>query len=229
MTVSREILIVEDDAMSRQALAEQLQRHQEFAVTQASTAAQAFEIVTSQYFAAIILDVGLPDMDGRELCRLMRRAGITIPILMLAGAASDADMILGLDSGASDYIAKPVPLDVLRARVLAQLRPQPFGDDDALDIGPYSFRPSAKLLTDRVGRKEIRLTQKETTILKYLYAAGDRVTSRVILSKEILGDNSSVALRAIEDHIHRLRRKIESDPKKPQILVTERGGYRLVS
>src|ERR1700749_1010447 len=122
MRASRKILIVDDDVALRQSLAEQLELHEEFASVQCDSAAQALRIASADRFDAILLDVGLPDMDGRELCRLLRRAGVQIPIVILTGADSDADTVLGLDSGADDYVTKPFRLGVLLARLRAHLR-----------------------------------------------------------------------------------------------------------
>ena len=93
----------------------------------------------------IILDVGLPDMDGREVCRLMRKSGVKCPILMLTGHTTDADTILGLDAGANDYVAKPFKFAVLLARIRAQLRQHEQSEDAVFTIGPYSFRPAMKM------------------------------------------------------------------------------------
>ncbi|HEX4111658.1 MAG TPA: response regulator transcription factor, partial [Stellaceae bacterium] len=130
------ILIVDDDDMLRHALAEQLELHEEFAVAEAPTAAKALELAKTQRFDAVLLDVGLPDMDGRALCRLLRRAGVRAPVLMLTGADSDVDTILGLDAGANDYITKPFRLDVLLARLRAQLRQHAASEDAIFTIGP---------------------------------------------------------------------------------------------
>ncbi|HUN46193.1 MAG TPA: response regulator transcription factor [Stellaceae bacterium] len=228
MVGGRKILIVDDDEALRHSLAEQLELHQEFQVAQVETANQALEQVKQQYFDAILLDVGLPDMDGRELCRLMRRSNIRTPILMLTGADSDADTILGLDSGANDYIPKPFRLNVLLARLRAQLRQHEQSEDAIFTIGPYTFRPSTKLLLDQSGRKKIRLTEKETSILKYLFRAGDRTVGRDALLNEVWGYNAGVTTHTLETHVYRLRQKIERDPARAEILVTEPGGYRLV-
>jgi len=184
--------------------------------------------VKQQYFDAILLDVGLPDMDGRELCRLMRRNAVRSPILMLTGADGEADTILGLDAGANDYITKPFRLNVLLARLRAQLRQHEQSEDAVFTIGPYTFRPSAKILLDQVGRKKVRLTEKETSILKYLYRAGSRTVGRDALLNEVWGYNAGVTTHTLETHVYRLRQKIERDPTHAEILVTEPGGYRLV-
>ncbi|HXZ00532.1 MAG TPA: response regulator transcription factor [Stellaceae bacterium] len=228
MTGGRRILIVDDDEALRHSLAEQLQLHEEFQPIEAETAATALDAAKQQHIDAILLDVGLPDMDGRDLCRLMRRSGVRAPILMLTGADSDVDTVLGLDSGANDYITKPFRLNVLLARLRAQLRQHALSEDAVFTIGPYTFRPSAKLLTDETGRKKVRLTEKETAILKYLYRAGDRIIGRDRLLNEVWGYNAGVTTHTLETHVYRLRQKIERDPAKAQILVTEPGGYRLV-
>jgi DNA-binding response OmpR family regulator len=228
MRAVRRILIVDDDGALRQSLAEQLELHGEFAAVECDTAARAMEMARAERFDAILLDVGLPDMDGRELCQLLRRAGIRIPIVILTGADSEADTIQGLDSGADDYVTKPFRLSVLLARLRAHLRQSELSDDAVLTIGPYTFRPSAKLLMDPSGRKKVRLTEKETAILKYLYRAGDQPIGRDILLGEVWGYNAGVTTHTLETHVYRLRQKIERDPTRAEILVTEPGGYRLV-
>ena len=228
MRSGRKILIVDDDAALRQALAEQLELNDEFTAVECDTAAQALEIAEKDRFDAILLDIGLPDMDGRELCGVLRRSGVHVPIVMLTASDTDADTVLGLDSGADDYVTKPFRLSVLLARLRAHLRQSEHSDDAVFTIGPYSFRPSAKLLTDPGGRKKVRLTEKETAILKYLYRAGDRVIGRDTLLGEVWGYNAGVTTHTLETHVYRLRQKIERDPAAAQILVTEPGGYRLV-
>jgi DNA-binding response OmpR family regulator len=228
MRAGRRILIVDDDGALRQSLAEQLELNEEFLTTECDTAAGALEIAKKERFDAILLDVGLPDMDGRELCRLLRREAVQVPIMMLTGSDSDADTVLGLDSGADDYVTKPFRLGVLLARLRAHLRQSEHSDDAEFTIGPYVFRPAAKLLIDPGNRKKVRLTEKETAILKYLYRAGDRVIGRDTLLDEVWGYNAGVTTHTLETHVYRLRQKIERDPARAEILVTEPGGYRLI-
>jgi DNA-binding response OmpR family regulator len=228
MSNAKRVLLVDDDQPLREALVEQLKLHEEFVTETASDAAQALDVVRQRYFDVILLDVGLPDMDGRELCRLFRRNGVRAPVVMLTGADSEADTILGLDAGANDYITKPFRLGVLLARLRAQLRQHEQSEDAVFTIGPYNFRPSAKLLVDAGGKKKIRLTEKETAILKYLFRAGERPTGRELLLNEVWGYNAGVTTHTLETHVYRLRQKIEQDPSKAEILITEPGGYRLV-
>ena len=166
-------------------------------------------------------------MDGREVCRLMRRNGVKSPIIMLTGQDTDADQILGLDVGANDYVTKPFRLSVLLARLRAQLRQHEQSEDAVFTIGPYTFQPANKLLVNAEEQK-VRLTEKETAILKYLYRAGDKVVSRDTLLGEVWGYNAGVTTHTLETHVYRLRQKIEADPSNATILVTEPGGYRLI-
>ncbi len=227
MTTGKRVLIVDDDTTLLRMLGEQLQLHEEFSTVGAETGTQALEEVKSDYFDVIILAVGLPDMDGREVCRLMRRGGVKSPIIMLTGADTDADTILGLDAGANDYITKPFRLGVLLARLRAHIRQHELSDDAVFTIGPYTFQPGAKLLVDNEDNRKIRLTDKETAILKYLYRAGDRVIGRDVLLDEVWGYNAGVTTHTLETHVYRLRQKIERDPSSAEILTTEPGGYRL--
>ena len=226
MRVGRKILIVDDDGALRQSLAEQLELHEEFASVQCDSAASALQLAGTDRFDAILLDVGLPDMDGRELCRLLRHTGVQVPIIMLTGADSDADTVLGLDSGADDYVTKPFRLSVLLARLRAHLRQSEHSDDAVFTIGPYTFRPSAKILLDP-SQKKIRLTEKETNILKFLYRSGETVPRETLLH-EVWGYNPAVTTHTLETHIYRLRQKIEVNPGQARLLVTESGGYRLM-
>ena len=228
MAADRTILLVEDDDALRESLVDQLKLHEDFETVAVETGNAAMEAVRERRFDLLILDVGLPDMDGRELCRLLRRNDVKAPILMLTGADSEADTILGLESGANDYITKPFKLGVLLARIRAQLRQHERSEDAVFALGPYSFRLSAKMLLDADGNKTIRLTEKESAILKYLFRAGDAVIGRDELLNEVWGYNSGITTHTLETHVYRLRQKLEADPSNAQILVTEPGGYRLV-
>ncbi len=228
MAAAKTVLLVDDDNALRDALHEQLDLHEEFETTEAETGARALELAKSQRFDAILLDVALPDLDGREVCRLLRRSGVKAPIIMLTAQDGDADTILGLESGANDYITKPFRLGVLVARLRAHMRQHEQSEDAVFAIGRYSFRPAGKLLLDSESGEKVRLTEKETAILKYLYRAGARVVNRETLLSEVWGYNSGVTTHTLDTHVYRLRQKMERDPSAAVILVTEPGGYRLV-
>ncbi|RFB78735.1 response regulator transcription factor [Methylovirgula sp. 4M-Z18] len=227
MIQSRKILIVDDDNDLRAALAEQLTLHEEFSASEADTAAKGLSAVRTDPPDLVIMDVGLPDMDGREAVKLLRKNGFKNPVIMLTGQTADSDVVLGLESGANDYVVKPFRFAVLLARIRAHLRQHEASDDAMFKIGPYTFRPSSKHLVSEKGSK-LRLTEKETAILRFLYRAGLQVVPRDILLREVWGYNSNVTTHTLETHIYRLRQKIESDPATPQILLTDAGGYKLV-
>lgn len=223
----KKILLVDDDDLLRDALTDQFAVHDEFQVELATTAAEAIARVKEEaHIDLMLLDVGLPDMDGREACRIMRRNGFKSPIIMLTGADSEADTILGLDAGANDYVPKPFKFGVLLARVRAHMRSHEQSEDAVFKVGPYEFRPAVKMLVTEADKK-IRLTEKETSILKFLYRAGGRPVTRDVLLDEVWGYNSGVTTHTLETHVYRLRQKIEPDPSNASILLTEAGGYRL--
>jgi len=230
MARAKQILLIDDDEILRDSLAEQLELTGEFATACAATGAEGVERAGAGDIELVLLDVGLPDRDGREVCQALREAKVTAPIIMLTGAVADEDTITGLEAGANDYVTKPFKFNVLLARIRAQLRQHEQSEDAIFPIGPYTFKPSAKMLFDdeRRGRK-IRLTEKETSILKYLYRAGGAVIGRQTLLTEVWGYNAEVTTHTLETHIYRLRQKIERDPANARILVTEPGGYRLAA
>jgi DNA-binding response OmpR family regulator len=227
MSNASRLLVIDDDRDLRDTLAEQLGLYEEFRVTTAENATQAIDAVKDDRIDLAIMDVGLPDMDGREAVKIMRRGGFRSPIIMLTAQVSDSDTVLGLEAGANDYVAKPFKFAVLLARIRAQLRQYEASEDAVFQIGPYTFRPGSKLLTTGRGSK-LKLTEKETAILRYLYRAGQKVVGREILLAEVWGYNSAVTTHTLETHIYRLRQKIETDPSNARILVTEPGGYKLM-
>ena len=227
MASKRTILIVDDDAELREALVEQLALHEEFDAVAVDTGTKGVQAVKNGTVHLVIMDVGLPDVDGREAVRIMRKNGFKAPIIMLTAHDTDSDTILGLEAGANDYVVKPFRFAVLLARIRAQLRQHEASEDAVFTIGPYTFRPASKLLLTPKGGK-VRLTEKETAILRYLYRAGQKPVSRETLLQEVWGYNSGVTTHTLETHIYRLRQKVEKDAATPAILVTEAGGYKLV-
>jgi DNA-binding response OmpR family regulator len=217
MTSQKKILLVDDDDVLRGTLKDQFSLHDDYSVTDVATATAGIKAIKAEHADMVILDVNLPDMDGRYKG----------PILMLTAEAADADAILGLDSGANDYITKPFRFGVLLARIRAHFRQHEQSEDAIFKVGPYSFKPSAKQLSREDGRK-VRLTEKETAIIKFLLRSGEQIVSRDILLHDVWGYNAGVTTHTLETHIYRLRQKIERDPAHAEILVTEGGGYKLI-
>ena len=224
---ARTILLVDDDNDLRETLTEQLSLYEEFTILQEPTAAKGIHTARNQQIALLVMDVGLPDMDGREAVKLLRKGGFKAPIIMLTGHDTDSDTILGLEAGANDYVTKPFRFAVLLARIRAQLRQHEQSEDATFTVGPYTFKPGQKLLTLENGQK-IRLTEKEAAIIRYLYRADQKVVTRDVLIEEVWGYNSGVTTHTLETHVYRLRQKIERDPSNAEILVTENGGYKIV-
>jgi DNA-binding response OmpR family regulator len=224
MNRRRKVLLVDDDVALRSSLAEQLAA--DYDTAEAGTGADALAVAKGEPFDAILLDIGLPDADGRQVCRRMRDDGVSAPIIMLTASAGEAETVEGLDSGANDYVTKPFRLNELLARLRAQLRLHEASEDAVFNIGPYSFQPGAKLLLDTAAKRKIRLTEKEAAILRFLYRAAAPVSRETLLG-EVWGYNAGVNTHTLETHIYRLRQKMERDPANAEILVTTPGGYRL--
>jgi DNA-binding response OmpR family regulator len=220
------ILIVDDDSSLREALTEQLSLHDEFEAVAVENGIKGVQAAKVGQIDLVIMDVGLPDIDGREAVRILRKNGFNAPIIMLTGHDTESDTVLGFESGANDYVNKPFRFTVLLARVRVQLRQYEASENTTFNIGPFTFWPSAKLLLSPEGKK-VRLTDKETSILRYLYRAGQRPVSREMLLRDVWGYNSGLTTHTVETHIYRLRQKIEKDAAAPAILVTEAGGYKL--
>ncbi|MGE0223764.1 MAG: response regulator transcription factor [Acetobacteraceae bacterium] len=228
MEGKRPILLVEDDDDLREAMAENLAATREFDVTAVGSLAQAdAAIAANGDFAAIILDLGLPDGNGREWCVNLRSAGHHMPIIMATGATDESDVVNGLDAGANDYVSKPIRSAELIARINRQLQLAESSIRAVFKFGPWIFRPADRLLTDGSSRRRVKLTEKEAAILRFLYQANERPINRETLLDKVWGYNAGVTTHTLETHIYRLRQKVENDPKDFRLLVTESAGYRL--
>jgi DNA-binding response OmpR family regulator len=223
---TRTILVVDDDDDLRNTLVEQLSLYEEFSVLSEQTATKGVHAARGGVIDLLIMDVGLPDMDGREAVKLLRKSGFKAPIIMLTGHDTDSDTILGLEAGANDYVTKPFKFAVLLARIRVQLRQHEQSEDAVFTVGPYTFKPAQKLLIDQKGAK-VRLTEKEANIIRFLYRADRKAVTRDTLLQEVWGYNSNVTTHTLETHVYRLRQKIERDPQRAEILLTDSGGYRL--
>lgn len=224
----RHILIVDDDRVFSEALVERFLAYDELEVSTAETASAGMRAAREGQFDLIVMDVGLPDMDGREAVKLLRKSGVRVPIIMLTGQDSDPDEILGLESGANDYVTKPCRFELLLARINAHLRQHDGSEHARFTLGPFTFEPGKKLLTAISGSK-VRLTELETRTLRLLHDRSPDSVPREKMLTEIWGYNSTVQTHTLETHIYRLRQKMERDPSDPHILVTANGGYRLIT
>ena len=225
MSHQRTILIVDGDSAMRETLREQLTRDDAFAVVEAGSAREAELRLFSvdARFAAVIMDAALPDGDGHAVCARLRANGLSMPVILMNGV----DRTSSTDDTIT--IAKPFRLSELMARLrtrldarVAETEPSP-----AIRIGPYEFSPEDKALRHGTDNLRIRLTEKEAAILAFLHRMGARAVPRQELLAKVWGYNPAVTTHTLETHIYRLRRKIEVDPAKACLLITEAGGYRL--
>jgi len=221
------ILLVEGNDPIRQSLAEQIEFYMGIDTVEAATGVHALKLVKKQKFALILLDMSLPDFDGRDVYQLMRCSGLDTPIVIFIETGTEVDTFSGLSLGAAQYIVKPFRLGLLLARIRSLVCDQDLQKTPIMTIGQYCFEPDNKLLIDAVTDKEIRLTEKETSILELLYLSDDKVVRRDILLDTVWGYKASVKTHTLETHIYRLRQKIEIVPSESKILITEAGGYRL--
>ena len=229
MITTRHVLIVEDDPTQCENLAEGLTVGGEFAVTTAVTLGEADAHINAAgaHFDAIVLDLGMPDGDGHSYCAKLRSQGHKMPIIFVTGSGDEVNVVRGLDAGANDYVVKPVRAHELRARLDAQLRGFDGSEAAEFTIGPFTFRPAAKLLMDPVKNRRLRLTNKEIAILKFLYEAKRQPVTRQLMLDKVWGYNSGVTTHTLETHIYRLRQKLEANPAECRLLVTVVGGYVL--
>jgi DNA-binding response OmpR family regulator len=229
MNGPRHILIVGAEPGLRETLAQALETGGMFQVSDAAGAAEAMARtqLRQQPLDAIIVQAALADGDGTELCSRLRRRGLRVPIIVLSDADGEQDVVRALDAGASDYVVKPFRIAELKARLRAQIREHETSEDAVLVIGPYHFRPGTRSLHEPVENRQIRLTQKEVTILKCLYRAAGQPVSRQALLAEVWSYSAGARTHTVETHIYRLRRKIEPDPARPSVIVNDGGGYCL--
>jgi DNA-binding response OmpR family regulator len=222
------ILIVEDDEAIAQGLRDNFQ-FEGYETHWASDGETAVRLAREEKPDLIVLDIRLPRMSGYEVCRKLRAAGSTTPILMLTARGEEEDRILGLDLGADDYVTKPFSVRELLARARALLRRSSVAQalPDELRIGDIviDFRSYE---AHRNGRP-IDLTRKEFGVLRLLAACEGRVVTRDELLETVWGLNAGQSTRTIDNHVATLRAKLEDDPSHPRALHTVHGvGYKLV-
>ena len=180
-----------------------------------------------QAYDLIVLDIMLPGMNGFEVCRRLRQASVTTPILFLTAKSQEIDKVLGLELGADDYVTKPFSRRELLARVKAILRR---GANPPTELEPYGFgdvEVDFRRYETRKRGRAVHLTRREYALLRFLIEHSDDVVSRFEILDQVWGDAASVYPRTVDTHIGRLRKKLEDDPENPRYIVGIRGvGYR---
>jgi len=220
------IMVVDDDDDLRHVLLTQFEREGVAALEQAETMEAAFAKIDAFAPDILILDVQLPDGNGFHICSRLRAQGFEKPIIMLTGQDGEKEVIKGLDTGANDYIAKPMRFGELVARIRAQLRQHRASDDARFAARGVDFIPADKSLTCSEQKKTVTLTEKETLILKKLFRVWPETVSRASLLSQVWGYHSDVTTHTLETHIYRLRQKI-ARLSDNQLIETTTTGYRL--
>ena len=222
------LLIVDDDAFLRTTLKEQFAAEGFDDVFEAETLIETFREIDLRKPDLIILDIRLPDGNGIEICRKLRERGFAKPIIMLTGQNAEQDIIASLEAGANDYVIKPMRLGELLARVRSQLWQDKASDTARFSIGGLNFLPANKLLKSADETRKVILTEKESTILKYLYRAHPNCVAKDELLAEVWGFQKGLSTHTVETHIYRLRQKVKRLTKK-NIIMTGIEGYSLSS
>ena len=226
------ILIVEDEEAIRSGLVDVFVYHG-YKVETAATGPDGLQMALSGTFDLVLLDIMLPGMDGYAICNEIRAKDRDQPIIMLTAKTSDEEIIEGLKLGADDYVGKPFSVAQLVARVEAVLRRSQVGVDQARTINlNNNIRIDTENLEGSNDAEALTFTKREIELLSYLAANSDRPVSREELLTKVwgYGRNLEIETRTVDIHIAKLRRKIETDPKQPENLITVRGaGYRLLT
>ena len=227
LLVSSRILIIDHDDYLRKVLVSQLRHEGVVDLEDVAKAGEAYDKVDRFKPDLILLDIQLPDGNGFDICAELRGRGFEKPIIMLTAQQEETNIIKDLDTGANDYIVKPMRFGELLARIRAQLRQYKSADEVRLMAKNIEFQPANKILIALDNRRVVMLTEKETMILKKLFRIWPEATSKETLLSEVWGYQNMVATHTLETHIYRLRQKI-ARLTDDSIVETTQDGYRLV-
>tara|TARA_Y100001960_G_scaffold114730_1_gene122830 strand:+ start:337 stop:1017 length:681 start_codon:yes stop_codon:yes gene_type:complete len=225
MKFKKNILLVEADEVLSKCLAELVGSQEGIFLTAVGSGAEGLRMIQEDHFDLLILDELNFDFKNIELCRAIRFQDSLIPIILLS---KDQALDKDIEGGVNDHILKPFHFRDLMARIRFQLTKSDQTEISDYRLGSYKFDPNAQLLSDLSEDKSIRLTEKETSILKFLIYHANSFVARGDLLDEVWEYNSGITTHTLETHIYKLRKKLEIDPSQAKILVTEPGGYRLI-
>lgn len=219
------VLLAEDDEAIATPLSRALGR-EGYTVTVAQTGPETLDMALGGAFSLLILDLGLPGIDGLEVCRQLRAKGSSLAVLMLTARTDEVDFVVGLDAGADDYVGKPFRLAELMARVRALMRRGGNADDSVVEVGDIRLEGAARRVL--VGGTEIALANKEYELLKVLIDRAGEVVSRDVILHEVWGDVDLRGSKTLDMHMSWLRRKIgDEGPVAERRIATVRGvGFR---
>lgn len=219
-----QVLLAEDDPAIAEPLARALTR-EGYNVNVQGTGQGAIDNASSADL--VVLDLGLPDMDGLEVARAIRQKGLTTPVLVLTARADEVDLVVGLDAGADDYVTKPFRLAELLARVRALLRRTHGDPAEAEEINAQDVKVDVAAHRAFQAGRELHLTTKEFELLRVLIASAGSVVNRDALMREVWGSEPIGSTKTLDMHVSWLRRKLDDDANKPRYITTVRGlGFR---
>ena len=219
-------MLIDDDDALRLVLRQQFEAEGLSAIQEAADAQTAFAVIDDFAPDLVLLDVQLPDGNGVDICHKLRNRGFDKPILMLTGQDAENDIVQGLEAGANDYIAKPMRMGELLARMNTHLRQHKLSDDARFEIKDLDFVPSQKIIASRESGAKVVLTEKETMILKMLNKNAPYPVSREEMLSEIWGFQKGLTTHTLETHIYRLRQKL-TRLVTDAVIETVQDGYRL--
>lgn len=223
------ILVVEDDAAIRKGLQEML-ANEHFNVVTASTGERALAVGKNGSPDLIVLDLGLPDINGEEVCRQLRAAGVSTPILMLTSKAQEMDKVVGLELGADDYVTKPFSVRELLARIHALLRRKGEIKKEVEECAFGDVHVDFVRQETRRKGKAVKLSVREYAVMKFLVQHGGEVVTRDMLLNQVWGYETFPTTRTVDNYILSLRKKLEEDPAEPKhILTIHTAGYKFVA
>ena len=221
------ILFVSEALLLKELLLDQLQKQGEYLLEESLSVTEAISLIVKEHFDCILVDSSLADVSHSNLCKNIRQEGVRSPIILVAEELGEDGAIVALDAGANDYVLKPFKINVLVAKIRSNIRQFEQSEFAILRFGRFSFKPGDKILLNNSSKEEVRLTDKETAIIKLLYLSGGEVVTRATLLEEVWGYNTTLTTHTLETHIYRIRQKVGNTSSGQDFIATESEGYRM--
>ena len=227
MVKRKTILFVSEALLLKELLLDQLQKQGEYLLEESLSVTEAISLIVREHFDCILIDSSLADASLSNLCKNIRQEGVRSPIILVAEELGEDVAIVALDAGANDYVLKPFKINVLVAKIRSNIRQFEQSEFAILRFGRFSFKPGDKILLNNSSKEEVRLTDKETAIIKLLYLSGGEVVTRATLLEEVWGYNTTLTTHTLETHIYRIRQKVGNASSGQDFIATESEGYRM--
>ena len=227
MVKRKTILFVSEALLLKELLLDQLQKQGEYLLEESLSVTEAVSLIVKEHFDCILIDSSLADVSLSNLCKNIRQEGVRSPIILVAEELGEGVAIAALDAGANDFVLKPFKINVLVAKIRSNIRQFEQSEFAILRFGRFSFKPGDKILLNNSSKEEVRLTDKETAIIKLLYLSGGEVVTRATLLEEVWGYNTTLTTHTLETHIYRIRQKVGNASSGQDFIATESEGYRM--